>query len=83
MSGAVAAAIMTPLFILSVVVIPMWLGMHYSAKKRSMAALGDEQAAELERLAEAAERMGERIETLEAILDAETPGWRTRTGGAS
>lgn len=82
MSGAVAAAIMTPLFILSVVVVPMWLGMHYSAKKRSLAALGDEQAAELDRLAEAAERMGERIETLEAILDAETPGWRTRTGAS-
>ena len=25
-----------------------------------------------------AERMGERIETLEAILDDETPGWRSR-----
>ena len=82
MSGAVTAAIVVPLFILLMVVAPMWLGMHYSAKKQRLAALGGDQSAELERLAQTAERMGERIETLEAILDAETPGWRTRAGGA-
>jgi phage shock protein B len=32
----------------------------------------------LETLAVRADRMAERIETLESILDAETPGWRGR-----
>ena len=37
---------------------------------------------ELERLTDLADRMGERIETLEAILDAETPDWRKRDPAA-
>lgn len=80
MIEAVAAAIAIPTFLMIVIVAPIWIGMHYSTKNRRLATLGEEQAAELERLTSAAERMGERIETLEAILDAETPGWRSRAG---
>lgn len=64
------------LFILGCILGPMWIGMHYSAKKRAAAGLAAEEKAELERLVESEAAMRERIRTLESILDAETPNWR-------
>jgi phage shock protein B len=40
--------------------------------------LSDDERTELEALTSQAERMVDRIETLESILDSETPGWRAR-----
>ena len=67
-----------PAVLFMVVVAPIWLVMHYRSKRRAQAALSGEERAELERLTDLADRMGERVETLEAILDAETPDWRKR-----
>jgi phage shock protein B len=52
--------------------------MHYRSKQRAQSALSDEERLELESLSAQAERMMARIETLESILDGETPGWRNR-----
>ena len=54
----------------------VWIVMHYRAKRREARGLGDDESRQLEELNEAAERMAERIKTLESILDAETPEWR-------
>ena len=70
--------LLVPAILFMVVVAPIWLVMHYRSKRRAQAALSGEERAELERLTDLADRMGERIETLEAILDAETPDWRRR-----
>jgi len=59
-------------------VAPVWIFMHYRSKQRAQGALSDEERLELEALSAHAERMMDRIDTLEAILDAETPGWRKR-----
>ena len=67
-----------PTLLFVVIVAPLWILMHYRSKRRSQGALSEDERAELGRLAEIAERMGERVETLEAILDAETPDWRKR-----
>ena len=67
-----------PTLLFVVIVAPLWILMHYRSKRRSQGVLSEDERAELERLAEIAERMGERVETLEAILDAETPDWRKR-----
>ena len=67
-----------PTLLFVVIVAPLWILMHYRSKRRSQGALSEDERAELERLAEIAEGMGERVETLEAILDAETPDWRKR-----
>ncbi len=74
----VLGILLVPVILFMVVVAPIWLVMHYRSKRRAQAALSGEERAELERLTDLADRMGERIETLEAILDAETPGWRRR-----
>ena len=52
--------------------------MHYRHKRRTQGSLTDGERAELERLASSADTMRERMETLESILDADTPDWRKR-----
>lgn len=71
--------IATPAFLFLIFVAPLWIIMHYRAKRRTQGTLTEDERAELERLATSAESMRERIETLESILDAETPEWRRRT----
>ena len=72
--------IMAPAIIFVMVVAPIWIISHYRAKGRTNASLTEDERLELERLVNAAAGMRERIETLESILDAETPGWRGRPG---
>lgn len=72
--------LMAPAIIFVVVVAPIWIISHYRAKGRTNASLTEDERLELERLVNAAAGMRERIETLESILDAETPGWRGRPG---
>lgn len=82
MSDGAVAVLLVPAILFMVVVAPIWLVMHYRSKRRGQSALSGEERAELERLTDLADRMGERIETLEAILDAETPDWRKRDPAA-
>ncbi|MDE0038116.1 MAG: envelope stress response membrane protein PspB [Gammaproteobacteria bacterium] len=71
--------ILVPAILFLIFVAPLWVIMHYRSKGRSQGMLTDDERAELERLASSAENMRERIETLESILDAETPDWRRRS----
>lgn len=73
--------VLAPTIIFLVFVAPIWIFMHYRSKQKSQGTLSEEERAEMENLAARAERMVERIETLEAILDSETPGWRNRMSG--
>jgi len=75
-----ALALMVPTIIFLTIVAPIWIFMHYRSKQRAQSALSDHERAELETLSAQAGRMLDRIETLEAILDSETPGWRHRMG---
>lgn len=74
-----AEFIFVPTILFLIFVLPLWIIMHYRSKRRSQSMLTEEERTELERLASSAEDMRERIETLEAILDAETPDWRRRS----
>jgi phage shock protein B len=58
-----------------VIVIPLWLILHYATalKKSKSLTKGDEQM--LEELWNLSQKMEERIETLEVILDRENKGW--------
>lgn len=71
--------IIVPAILFLIFVAPLWVIMHYRSKRRSGGMLTTDERAELERLASSAEDMRERIETLESILDAETPDWRRRS----
>ena len=76
----IVVAFFVPTVIFMVIVAPAWIWMHYRSKQHAQGALTENERTELETLALQAERMLERIDTLEAILDAETPDWRKRNG---
>jgi phage shock protein B len=77
----VVALFLAPAIIFLIFVAPIWILMHYRSKRRSRHELSERESALLEELIAQADRMADRIETLEAILDQETPGWRRRTQG--
>ena len=77
MDGNVVA-FFVPTVVFIIVVLPLWLVMHYRTKQRAESALSQAERDDLHLLLGNAERMLERIDTLEAILDEESPGWRKR-----
>ncbi|GGD56362.1 envelope stress response membrane protein PspB [Lacimicrobium alkaliphilum] len=74
----VIGIIVAPIIIFMIFVAPIWLIMHYRSKKQVAQGLSEEEFAALTELAKKAEVMSERIQTLEALLDAEAPQWRNR-----
>ncbi|EDP60304.1 envelope stress response membrane protein PspB [Vibrio sp. AND4] len=59
-------------------VAPLWLLLHYRSKRRADSALSEQDLERLQILSEKAEVMQSRVETLERILDAESPTWRRK-----
>ena len=70
--------IFVPLILFMIFVAPLWVIMHYRSKGKMQQGLTDVELQQLNNLAARAEKMAERINTLEAILDAESPKWRTQ-----
>lgn len=70
--------IMAPVIIFMVIVAPIWLILHYRSKGQVSQGLSEEEYIQLSDLSEMADKMADRIQTLEAILDAETPDWRSK-----
>jgi len=70
--------IMAPVIIFMVIVAPIWLVLHYRSKGQVSQGLSEEEYIQLSNLSETADKMADRIKTLEAILDAETPEWRNK-----
>lgn len=70
--------IVAPLIIFMVIVAPIWLILHYRSKRQVNQGLSEEEYMQLTQLSELADKMVDRIQTLEAILDAESPEWRKR-----
>ncbi|HEE0104525.1 envelope stress response membrane protein PspB [Citrobacter sp. C348] len=66
-----------PLTIFVLFVLPIWLWLHYS-NRSSRGELSQNEQQRLVELNAEAQRMRERIQTLEDILDAEHPNWRDR-----
>ncbi len=71
-------ALFVPTIVFLCFVAPVWIYMHYRSKQRVQGQLTEEEREHLESLALQADGMIERIETLESILDKETPDWRRR-----
>ncbi|WP_076418179.1 envelope stress response membrane protein PspB [Colwellia sp. UCD-KL20] len=70
--------LVAPIIIFMLVVAPIWLVLHYKSKRQISQGLTTEEYTQLSELSELADKMTDRIKTLEAILDAETPDWRTK-----
>mgnify|MGYP000527767607 CR=1 FL=1 len=70
--------IIAPIIIFMIFVAPIWLILHYRSKKQMNQGLSEEEYSTLQDLANQADKMAERIHTLESILDAEAPEWRNK-----
>ena len=61
-------------FILAIV----WINRRYGTRKREAAILNEQEQGSLDQLVRIAEKMEDRLGTLEKILDAEHPKWKER-----
>ena len=58
---------------------PLWIIFHYITKWKTSKGLTAEDEKMLAEVWESTNKMQERIQTLERILDIESPNWRGRT----
>jgi len=70
--------LVAPVIIFMIVVAPIWLILHYRSKRQISQGFSEEEYIQLSELSELADKMADRIKTLEAILEAETPDWRNK-----
>ena len=76
MLGPNAFFVLSILFM--VVVLPIFMIMHYTTKWKAAKGLSDEEQTTLEDLWQTSQRMDSRLNALETILDAEVPDWRRK-----
>lgn len=62
-------------FVLAII----WIRHRYGTRKREAGILLEQEQDTLAQLSHTADRMEQRLETLEKILDAEHPKWKERT----
>lgn len=70
--------LMAPIIIFMMIVAPIWLILHYRSKRQVSQGLTEEEYSQLNELISRADKMAQRIDTLESILDTESPQWRSR-----
>lgn len=70
--------LVTPLILFMIFVAPVWLILHYRSKKQVNQGLSEEERTQLNMMANKVEKMRERVNTLERILDADSPNWRNQ-----
>ncbi len=64
--------------LLLVIVFPLWIIFHYITKWKQMKGITAEDEASLGDLRTAADRLEDRLRTMERIMDDEVPDWRSR-----
>jgi phage shock protein B len=70
--------IMVVMIVFMVVVMPIWLFLHYGARFRQSKVLTADSERTLSELSDIADRLQTRIDNLERLLDAAAPEWRKR-----
>ena len=65
-----------PTILFMVIVAPTWIVLHYRSVSRSSRSLNDEDRENVEKILVNVDRLAERIEALESILDSDHAGWR-------
>lgn len=70
--------LIAPIIIFLIVVAPIWLILHYRSKRQLSQGLTEDEFAKLNELMTKADKMNQRIQVLESILDSDSPNWRAR-----
>jgi len=69
-----------PTILFLVIVAPLWLTMHYRSVSRASRGLTREDRESVEQMLVTVDKLTDRIEALEAILDADHREWRRQSG---
>jgi phage shock protein B len=67
-----------PTILFLTVVVPIWLTMHYRSVNRSSRSLTNEDQHTIEHMLVTVDKLSDRIQSLESILDADHPDWRAQ-----
>ena len=78
----IVEAIFIPVIVFITIVAPIWIVVHYRSKNKVVDGLSVSERADLDEMIVTANKMAARIETLESILDVESPGWREKQAEA-
>ena len=65
-----------PTILFVVVVAPIWIVMHYQSKNKARTGLAEEDRQVIDDMLKTVDRLTDRIDALERILDADQPDWR-------
>lgn len=68
--------IFVPTILFMVIVAPTWIVLHYRSVNRSSRSLNADDRENIEQVLVTVDRLTERIQTLESLLDAEHADWR-------
>lgn len=68
--------IFVPTILFMVIVAPIWIAMHYRSVNRSSRSLSAEDRENVEQILVTVDKLTERIQTLESLLDADHGDWR-------
>ncbi len=79
MSTTLFGMLTAVIIVFMVVVLPIWLLLHYLAKMKKMQGLSKKDEATLSELWQNGSQLKERIATLETILDEKIPDWRDKS----
>lgn len=79
MSTTLFGMLTAVIIVFMVVVLPIWLLLHYLAKMRKMQGLSKKDEETLSNLWKNGSQLKKRIATLETILDEKYPDWRDKS----
>ena len=68
-----------PMVLFLTIVAPIWLTLHYRFKTKMTRGLSENEHGSIDTMLESLDKLAERIDTLESILDSEHPNWRNQS----
>lgn len=72
----VSELLFVPTILFMVVVAPIWIVLHYRSLNRSSRSLNEDDRENVEQILVTVDRLTERIQALESILDSDHGDWR-------
>lgn len=77
-SSHVLLLLLVPIVLICVVVVPTALKYYYKDRERMSRSLSSDEWEEIRTTLERADKMEQRIVTLESLLDAQDPSWKDK-----
>ncbi len=81
MVTSILGILIAPIIVFMIFVAPLWVVLHYRHRDRAGQGVSTEDQNKINQLRQLAEKMEERVITLENILDSEQPDWRNKSSG--